>query len=210
MKTKYVSAIVETITGPDFLTNGGIRSRSNNHNGLVEYWDYHGSNTTWPKETYDISKGLRRQGFTDLAEQLDNRLLNSLTRTGSYPEFLYVDDDGYILTEYLKSQTHGDFLVMTVEGSNNPESWQAWTIAAAIAIAETLKDINYTGVQRDEGRGRSWQSLLEAKILSSIKHVPILTGAELEGAYPDRKYTVDRTNARNVPNPMEFQETIAA
>lgn len=207
-KVKYISAIVETIASSDFLTNGGIRSRSIEHNGLVKYWDYHGSNTTWPKETYDISKGLRRQGFPGLADQLDNRLINALTRTGSYPEFLYVDEEGHILTDYFKTQAHADFLVMTVEGSNNPESWQAWTIAAAIAITETLKTIDAKGrIIQDRN---SWKTELEQKIMAEIKNIPILNGLELYECYPDKKYTVDRSNAITAPKPMVFQDKIAA
>src|SRR4029078_3433329 len=86
----YVGSIVRSIMGTHFLTDAGIRSRGLAGHKLISFWDYHGSYVTWPKETYDIAKGLRRQGFHKLSTELENRLINMTKAFKSYPEFLYV------------------------------------------------------------------------------------------------------------------------
>src|SRR5206468_5233041 len=75
-KIQYVSSIVRNIMGDDFLTDAGTRSRALSESQLINFWDYHGSYVSWPKETYDVAKGLRWQGFQKLAAELENRVVN--------------------------------------------------------------------------------------------------------------------------------------
>ncbi|MDB5171058.1 MAG: glycogen debranching enzyme, partial [Candidatus Saccharibacteria bacterium] len=112
MRQKYVTAIAQDITSGNFLTDAGIRSRSLSEAHLVDHWDYHGSYVSWPKETYDIAKGMRRQGFPKLARQLENRLLNVWLRNRSYPEFVYVDELGRVLAGPPSTHSHGELTIV--------------------------------------------------------------------------------------------------
>jgi glycogen debranching enzyme len=181
----YITAIVRRIMSKNFLTNAGIRSRSLDMAHVVPFWDYHGSYVSWPKETYDIAKGLRRYGFPELARQLENRLLNLVLRTGEYPEFVYVDEWGRILSGPQTAQTHGG--VVLVEGANKPERIQAWTVSALMAIVSSRglvkrKHISSVPVE-------SWKRELEHQILARIPRMDFhLNPLKLWLEYPTHKY----------------------
>lgn len=185
VKQKYVAAIVKRITSRDFLTNAGIRSRSLSDAHLVGFWDYHGSYVTWPKETYDIAKGLVRQGFPKLAKQLQNRLLNLVLKTRDYPEFVYADGWGRILTGAPSKHTHGELVL--VAGRDTPERLQAWTASALMAI------ISERGIARrpkvKPTTSTAWQSQLEAQLLGHIPQVnAYINPLKLWLQYPTYKY----------------------
>jgi glycogen debranching enzyme len=182
-KKKYVSAIVRTIMGDDFLTDAGIRSRALSESRLVPFWDYHGSYTSWPKETYDIAKGLRRQGFPKLAVELENRLLNVVKAMRSYPEFLYVDKRGRVLGVSQSSHGHGELIF--VESTNHPERIQAWTVSAIVAI--TSKNSIFRRPKKS--KQQPWQEELEKDILRTIPHMRIMKSVkELTARYPAYPY----------------------
>jgi len=127
----YVEPIMTKIMGKDFLTDVGIRTRSLKHQDLCDYADYHGCLVSWPKETYNIARGLRRHGYVDQATDLENRLLSAVKLSKEFYEFYYVDASGYILYDYKnidleKFRLHGKL--------NIPESCQAWTVSAIIGI----------------------------------------------------------------------------
>jgi glycogen debranching enzyme len=131
-RKQVVSAIVNRIYSDEFLTPVGIRCNCLSHQDLLDYMAYQSSHTVWHKETYDIAKGLRRQGFPHLADDLDVRLLNAVNVVGGATEFLYVLPDGQV--------DYDPFLARTGEpaeaivGTNVPENDQAWSISAALAI----------------------------------------------------------------------------
>jgi glycogen debranching enzyme len=182
-KKKYLSAIVRTITGDDFLTDAGIRSRGLSEANLVPFWDYHGSYTTWPKETYDIAKGLKRQGFPKLASELENRLVNIVKVIRSYPEFLYVDRRGRVLGISQSSHGHGELLL--VESTNHPERIQAWTVSAILAITTKGPLLN----KPKHHKQTDWQEEVEKDILRNIPHMPLLKSVkELTARYPAYPY----------------------
>lgn len=183
-KERYISALVREIMGTAFLTDAGIRSRSLSEAELVDFWDYHGSFVTWPKETYDIAKGLRRHGLPALATELENRLLNITRAARAYPEFFYVDERGRVLGMPTQQRYHGD--VISVDSSNKPERVQAWTVSAIISIS----------YQRREGfsgpKPADWQTELEKEVLQHIPHVPLLRSRkELGARYPAYPYEVN-------------------
>jgi glycogen debranching enzyme len=181
-KTKYVSAIVRTIMSYEFLTDAGIRSRALSEAGLVAFWDYHGSYTTWPKETYDVAKGLKRQGLPRLAYELENRLLNVTRAMKSFPEFFYVDQRGRVLGIPNRRDYHGDRFV--IHAPNAPERIQAWTVSAILAINASIMR------RRSHQQARQqWQRDLEKEVFAHIPHVPLLkTQPELEARYPAYPY----------------------
>jgi glycogen debranching enzyme len=183
---KYVKALVIKIMSDDFLTDAGIRSRALSAAHLIEFWDYHGSYVTWPKETYDIAKGLRRQGFPTLARELENRLLNVILKNREYPEFVYVDGWGRVLASSPSAHSHGETVL--IDSINKPERIQAWTVAAVIAIisqriGSKLRKGSPAPTRAD------WQIALEKKVLTHMPRVDrLLSPNALKARYPTYKY----------------------
>jgi len=189
MNIKYITAITENIMSTDFLTNGGIRSRALSESNLINHWDYHGSFVSWPKETFDIAKGLRRQGFPELARQLENRILNVCLKYKAYPEFVYVDKAGRVLATPPSGSIHGNTIL--VDGTNQPEHIQAWTVSAVIAIVD--RRIKNKVTIRPKPKLDSWQRELEDKILSQIPIVDRhFNPIKLASHYPTYKYRLNR------------------
>lgn len=181
-KEKYVGDIVRNIMGTDFLTDAGIRSRALSEADLITFWDYHGSYVSWPKETYDIAKGLRRQGFPKLAVQLENRLLNVVRKSRGYPEFLYVDQRGRVLGSSSNAHRHTHSLM--VRSTNVPESIQAWTVSAVVAILANRRP----GLRIGKSEQGTWQKELEDEVLTHIPRVPSLKSRALNARYPEYPY----------------------
>jgi glycogen debranching enzyme len=190
----FVSSIVKTILSPDFLTDAGIRSRALSQADLVAFWDYHGSYVTWPKETYDVIKGLRHQGFPRAAEQVENRLLNAVRKSDNYPEFIYVDQLGRVLASQPRERTHGDFL--TIDSTNKPEATQAWTISAVMAV---LANRLYGPVDFPEQQ--QWQRDTDTAVIGQMTNIPFYNDREeLEERYPDYAYCLVKERSGEAGN----------
>jgi glycogen debranching enzyme len=187
-KKRFIKALIENITSSDFLTDAGIRSRALSEAKLVNHWDYHGSYVSWPKETYDIAKGLRRQGFPKLARQFENRILNVCLKYRAYPEFVYVDDHGRVLASAPSGHSHGELIL--VDGTNQPERIQAWTVSAVTAIISSRFKQKLSPIAKKVLRN-SWQKEFESKIL---KQIPIVNRHfnpfALAAKYPTYHYKV--------------------
>jgi glycogen debranching enzyme len=182
-RKKYISGIVRNIMGTDFLTDAGIRSRALSEANLIPFWDYHGSYVSWPKETFDIAKGLRRQGFPELAKQLENRLLNVVRKSRGYPEFLYVDPRGRVLGS--SSRAHRHTHALQVKSTNVPESIQAWTVSATFAITADRR----LGLRLGKAKQMPWQAELEKEVMTHIPKVArFKTSYALNARYPDYPY----------------------
>ena len=129
----YIHGIVRHIFSPELLTSCGIRCRATRHRNLLNFIDYHGCNTVWPKETYDIAKGLRRSGLPHLAQSLEDRIRSSIAHASDFYEFFYVDYDGTVwydrdrAIEHFGAMSPGHMLPV-------PETGQAWTISAVERI----------------------------------------------------------------------------
>jgi glycogen debranching enzyme len=133
-RLKLVNAIGRTIVSPDFLTDVGIRTRALKHVDLIDFADYHGSQVSWPKETYDIVKGMRRHGYDTVASELENRLLAAAEKSGEFYEFYYVSREGKVKYHYRNE--HPDEPQFHELGvALLPEPGQAWTMSAILAIA---------------------------------------------------------------------------
>ncbi len=185
-RQKYVTGLVKKIMSYEFLTNAGIRSRGLSAANLVGKWDYHGSFVSWPKETYDIAKGLHRQGFSKLARELENRILNVVLKHGQYPEFVYVDGWGRIMDSTPAKHSHGN--VTLVNSTNNPERIQAWTVSAVLAIT-TKRLLNVLGRTKKAPPPEQWQVDLENYTLNHIPRVPRhLNPFTLQQHYRKHKY----------------------
>ncbi len=195
LQKKYVGAIAETIVGRDFITDAGVRSRALSEAHLVGHWDYHGSYVSWPKETYDIAKGLRRYGFSKLARQLESRLLNVFLKNRRYPEFVYIDDLGRVLAILPGQHSHGE--VIEVLSTNNPEAYQAWTVSAIIAILNGAVMKKVKVKRSSKRRNLEWQPVLENKLLSRMPMVGVyLNPVALSARYPTYRYELRDTRSK--------------
>lgn len=187
LKQKYVSGIVRNIMGTEFLTDAGIRSRALSEANLIPFWDYHGSFVSWPKETYDIAKGLNHQGLPELAKQLENRLLNVIRKSRAYPEFLYVDPRGRVLGSSSNAHRHTHSLF--IHSTNKPESVQAWTVSAVTAIFSSRRHL----LRFNKVKQAGWQALLEQEVLTHIPKVSRLKSSRaLTARYPDYPYKLTK------------------
>ncbi len=180
---RYIGGVARRICGPEFLTEVGIRCRALSEDRVVDFQDYHGTWAVWMKETFDVLRGLRRQGMTQLARQLGVRLLNAVNVVGAHVEFLYVSPD---------QRVHYDFRgrdprvpgMEEIAGTNVPEEAQAWSVTAALALKWLF------------GSGRDLHGLanvlplrqaLEAEVLRDMPEATVLrTAAELSAAYARR------------------------
>lgn len=186
-RQRYITGLVRTVMCREFLTDAGIRSRALSEAQLVEYWDYHGSFVSWPKETYDVAKGLRRQGFPRLAQELENRIINIIRRSRVYIEFVYVDEWGRVLASAPSATKHADLIM--VDSTNKPETIQAWTVSAVMAIlaGKLAKRLGRT----PKARQTEWQRNLERSILKAIPSTPLyLDRRSLNARYPSYPYQV--------------------
>lgn len=181
----FITAIVEKLLGPNFLTDAGIRSRSLAEGDRVPFWDYHGSYVTWPKETQDIIRGLHRQGLTKLAQQLENRLLNVVHASNAFPEFFYVDESNQAFI----NAPSDDLDAPEIAGSNSPERTQAWTVSAVLSV---LADQMHGPIEEVEQS--PWQKRLEAHMLQQIPNIDFIRDSEqLSVAYPTKPYRLVRS-----------------
>lgn len=137
-RARYVQPIVSTIMGAQFLTDAGIRLRSLTHPDATSQADYHGNRITWPKETYDIAKGLRRHGYPLEADQLDERIVSSSLKSAELFEFYLVNSEGEVKYHY-RDQYPDEPQIHEFGEAYWPEPGQAWTISALLGIAENRR-----------------------------------------------------------------------
>jgi glycogen debranching enzyme len=175
---RYLGGVVTRVCGPEFLTEVGVRCRSLAEDGLIDFQDYHGTWAVWAKEASDVARGLERQGFPRLAEQVRARLLNGVNVAGEHAEFLYVSPDGRVHYDFRGRAGHGPNPTQIV-GTNVPDQAQAWTVSAALAIKLRASPA------REGAAG--WRRELEDAVLDAMPRAGRLrTGPELETAFARR------------------------
>ncbi len=185
---KYISSLTESILSADFLTDAGIRSRALTASHLVEFWDYHGSYVSWPKETYDIAKGMRRQGLHELGAQLENRIINVILKNREYPEFVYVDHHGRVMASSPSPHTHGELTI--VDSTNKPESIQAWTVSAVYAIL--TKRLSGKFQRAKKPPKEEWKRELQKTVLARMPIVDwYINPFALSARYPTYRYRLE-------------------
>lgn len=132
-KDFFVSKIAGAICGSEFMTDAGIRCRSLRHIAIPGYIDYHGSYSVWPKETNEVAKGLRNHGLSRMADQLEERIIDTIIKSGDFDEFHYVDSDNKVW--YDKGEAMSYFNQHSPGGNLPvPEPGQAWTISSFYRI----------------------------------------------------------------------------
>lgn len=124
-------ATVRQILSPELLTLSGIRTLASDevrfrpgayHNGSVWLWD-----------THHIAKGLRRLGYTEQANMIDDRLLNVVNQTGMFPEYVRGDSNASPHTNQYKIAIWDSRQQRVNYVEQPPQEVQAWTVAAILA-----------------------------------------------------------------------------
>lgn len=129
-------AVVNQLFSPEMLNVSGIRTLASDevrfrpgayHNGSVWLWD-----------THHIAKGLRRFGYKDKANDLDQRILNVANTTNMFPEYVRGDDSD---TPTINTKTiilWDDNAHRENEVEQPPQEVQAWTVAAILATKNRI------------------------------------------------------------------------
>jgi hypothetical protein len=148
----------------------------------VDFQDYHGEWTVWMKETFDVARGLERQGLPWLARQVGIRLLNAVNVAGAHVEFLYVSPDQRVMYDFRACDLRtAEPEVIT--GTNQPEAPITWTVTAALALKSWLGS-NRTFLCTAAPDAATWRQALEAEVRAQVpERVVHRTSAELRTAY---------------------------
>lgn len=131
-------AVARQLATPELLAAGGIRTLARDefryrpgayHNGSVWLWD-----------THHIAKGLRRHGYVDQANDLDDRILRVVESTRLFPEYVRGEQDTIALNQ--------DVVILWDEAAHRenkieqpPQEIQAWTVAAILATKKRRERI---------------------------------------------------------------------
>lgn len=129
---KKKRGLVRELFSPALLTPFGIRTLAKGENRFRPT-SYH-NGTVWPWDTFYISLGLQRQGFSHEARALRGRISQVLRITKRFPEFISGADEPNpilptrIIRVYDTKYKFEHFI------EQPPQEIQAWTVAAAVAI----------------------------------------------------------------------------
>ncbi len=178
----YVGGVVVKICGPEFLTEVGIRCRAVSEAPLVDFEDYHGSWAVWMKETFDVLKGLRRQGMPELSRQLAVRMLNAVNVAGAHVEFLYVSPDQRVMYD-IRGADPLSSSPQVIAGTNVPEHPLAWTVTGTLALKWWFGSRCTRGTAAASADRRA----LEARVRGQMPPVSLFkTADDVQAAYNRR------------------------
>ncbi len=185
-RARYVGGIVRWLFSPQMLTAAGVRGRALD-DANPAFRNYH--EHVWPVDTATIARGLRRQGFAELAEQLEARLLNALDALGGHDEFIAVDDAGLVVDPRPAAGAHGEH----TDGGDRrpalptemvPEREIGFTVSAVLRIKReraewaaarraAVRSAPVTGRQTAPGPTArpAWADRLTAEVLAAIDDV---------------------------------------
>jgi len=171
-RQKYMTGIILRLFSDNMLTDAGIRCRSKKYMHDRNFHTYHGSWVTWPVDSYMIAKGLRRQGFPRLADQIEARFINAVNAAKNNYEFFIVDEHGNVLLNPFKKKQKG-MEILPIEMV--PEKTIAWTVTATLRANKERQIRQATKPHRRyaEPNRAPWIRELEDKILSEIDNQPI-------------------------------------
>lgn len=130
-------AVVSQLFSPEMQNVSGVRTLASDeyrfrseayHNGSVWLWD-----------THHIAKGLRRLGYNDNAQILDEKILNVVNTTRIFPEYVRGDDRDVpsINEKIIVLWDEINQRVNRVE--QPPQEVQAWTVAAILATKRRIE-----------------------------------------------------------------------
>src|SRR5438876_11114262 len=76
--------------------------------GLVDFQDYHGDWTVWMKETFDVARGLEREGLPRLVRQIGIRVMSAVNVAGAPIALPYVRSDQRCMYDFRASALRSD------------------------------------------------------------------------------------------------------
>lgn len=162
-KHAYLTSLVSMCFSPEMITDVGVRCVSLSY--MREpggFAGYHGPQKSWPVLSHLIARGLRHQGFAQLANELDGRMLSGCNIAGNFPEFFDVALNGQVAYRFTFVKTlPADFI-----GTNGPTGLQTWTAAAVVEAKEHYTKRNKRTVEKN-----AWQYSLQHYILRHITHI---------------------------------------
>lgn len=124
-------ATIGQLFSPELLAPSGVRTLASDeyrfrpsayHNGSVWLWD-----------THHIAKGLRRLGYNEYADALDDKLLNVVKQTRMFPEYVSGDDNPLPHTNRHTITLWDEHNKRHNKVEQPPQEVQAWTVAAILA-----------------------------------------------------------------------------
>lgn len=127
----YRDEIVATLFSPQLLTRAGIRTLASHENRYRPYSYQNGS--VWPWDTFWISLGLLRHGYSHEARDLWKRILNVIQETKRFPEMVCGDSDQPLIANRL-IKVHDTKYNFENRIEQPPQEIQAWTVASVVAI----------------------------------------------------------------------------
>jgi hypothetical protein len=169
-KERRIGGVVRMLFSPDMLTPAGIRCRAlSDHNPAFR--NYH--EDVWPMDTFMIARGLRRQGFHELADELEARLVDTAAALGGAWEFIVVDGEGRVVDPRagkagarLRPGAHALPTEML------PEADIGWTATALLRIkrdrAARARDAWRTDQPSGQTERERWVVDLAAEILAGV------------------------------------------
>lgn len=183
-RSEKVQAVVNRLFSDEFLTPVGMRTRSKySPEPLGDIVDYHGSQTIWPMFNYMVVEGLRRHRLYNLAEELENRIVNGVNAIGQFSEFLIVTKQD----EFCKPQ--GNLNLPTLPIQMIPEKDIAFTIVPLMTVA---RERTYAP---DRPPQEQWQAELETAVLSRLEKTPLYEPDEAEAKLSPKHVYLVRTGA---------------
>jgi hypothetical protein len=133
------------------------------------------------KETFDVARGLLRQGLPRLARQVGVRLLNAVNVAGANVEFLYVSPDQRVGYDFRCRDVRKPSV--EIDATNVPEEGQAWTVTAALVLKWLFGSNRWPPVPPAPPTG----SALEERVLRRVPHIDLLRSRpDLRAAYERR------------------------
>lgn len=179
-RARYIVPTITTLFSDEFLTDVGLRTRSlSQKQPLGATVDYHGNYTVWPMFNYMVIEGLYKHHFTELARELEYRMINGVNASQDFSEFSIVLPDGSI--------------AQRDEASNNrlsiqmrPEAHIAFTIVPAIATAHRLS------LEMARPTMRGWQKEAQAVIVDTIKPALLMKPDEAQSNLKMKYLRFDR------------------
>jgi hypothetical protein len=165
-RRRYVGAVVRRLFRADMVTPAGIRGRSIafDARALLNYHE-----TVWPMDTLKIARGLRRQGFHELAGLLEDRLLNAVNALGSHYEFIPVDAFGRIIDPRREPAAHDGHVRRPLAAEMEPDENLAWSVTGVLRLKRERG-------RRDPVRPAAcepWIAALTAEIMNDVSPVPL-------------------------------------
>lgn len=179
--TRRREAVITQLFSPDMLGLNGIRTLASDE---VRYRPgaYH-NGSAWIWDNYMIASGLDTLGYHGLAKLLNDKLLDDVSSTRRFPEYLRGDNDPrYRLNTRIVEVTDTvNKRVNQVE--QPPQDIQAWSVAAILA----LKIHRDRGVQRTTDERKL---AFERHILAGVRSAEKLRETQRRPARSRRKITL--------------------